>query len=378
MRITGLEACEIAVPFRVPYRLSRTYGTLAEAHAVILRVHTDVGLVGLGEADPMNPFTEETPASVLALLRDVVGPRLVGQDPVDVARLDAALDGAVHGNPTARGAVSMALHDLVGQALAVPVHVLLGGRLHDTLPMLGAIGDGTPHEDAAAIEALAAEGYGTVMIKMGARPIPEEVRRMVAARERFGDRLRLIVDANQGWAAAEALAFVDGIRSHWPDLIEQPVPRWDLDGLRRVRERAACAVSADESLVTLQDAAALVRGQAVDVFSLKVSKNGGLTATRKLAQVAEAFGVRCLMNSMLEFGITQAASLHLGATLPNLAGLGHAYHSVLRMADDVTDFRRHVVPGLATVPREPGLGVRLDEARLAKYARSTVRVGRSG
>ncbi len=126
-------------------------------------------------------------------------------------------------------------------------------------------------------------------------------------------------------------------------------------------------MSADESLVGVHDAAALIRAEAVDVFSLKVSKNGGIAKCRQIAQTADAFGIKCLMNSMLEFGITQAASLQLGCTLSNLLPIGHAYGSVVRMADDITDFGRNVSGATVRVPDGPGLGVALDEEKLKKY-----------
>ena len=376
MKITRVELFHIAIPFAKPYRLSRAYGTLTDAQAVIFKVATDEGIVGLGEADPMNPFTEETPASVMVVTRDLIAPRLIGRDPTRISIIEAALDRVVHGNPTARGAVNMALYDIAGKVHGVPVHTLLGGQHHAALPLLSGVGSGTPEEDADAIQGLIEQGYRTVMIKMGALPIAHEIRRLIAAQERFGDRISIVVDANQGWEVLEAFEFIEGIRGHRPALIEQPVPRWDIDGLRRIRDRAPCALCADESLSTVQDAAALIRAQAVDAFSLKVSKNGGLARAKQIAEMAAAFGLRCLMNSMLEFGITQAASLQVGCTLTNLLDLGHAYGSVLRMADDVTDFRRNIVGGVASPPHGVGLGVDLDEDKLEKYTRETLRIDR--
>jgi muconate cycloisomerase len=268
----------------------------------------------------------------------------------------------------------MALHDILGKVSGVPVHVLLGGRLHAELPILWGIGSGTPSEDAAAIEELMARGCRTVMIKMGALPIIEEIRRMIAARKRFEGQLHLVVDANQGWETGQALAFIDGIRGYPPDLIEQPIPHWDHAGLKRIRQRAPCPLSADESLVSVRDGAELIRRNAVDVFSLKVSKNGGIAKCRQIAQAAEMFGLKCLMNSMLEFGITQAASLQVGCTLGNLLPMGHAYGSVVRMADDVTDFSRNISGATVRVPLEDGLGVGLDERKLNQYTRDYLEI----
>lgn len=367
MKIVRIELFHISVPFAKPYKLSKIYGTLQEAHAVIFKVHTDEGIVGLGEADPMNPFTEETPGTVLTVTHNTLASHLLGQDPTEIASIESTLDSSVRGNLTARGAVNMALYDILGKAKKEPVYTFFGGLRQMELPILWGIGSGTPEEDLNAIEALIEQGCKTVMIKMGALPISIEIERMRSAKRHFRDKTSIIVDANQGWEVADALEFTEAIRGHRPDLIEQPVKQWDMEGLRRIRERSPSPLSADESLTTIQDAAMLIRERAVDAFSIKVSKNGGLDKSRQIAMVADAFGIRCLMNSMLEFGVTQAASLQLGCTLPNLLNCGHAYGSVVRMSDDITDFGSNISQATVKVPPGNGLGVALDEGKLQKY-----------
>lgn len=374
MKISGLELFHISIPFAHPYRLSKVYGTLKNAHAVIIKLHTDAGIFGLGEADPLNPFTEETPGTVMAVMREIAAPHLLGEDPTRVAAIEKRLDDALHGNPLARGAVNMALFDTLGKFHHLPAHTFLGGMLHKRLPLLGPIGSGSPAEDADAIEALIEQGYRTVMIKMGALPIGEEIKRMRAAAERFGNRITIIADANQGWQFKEALQFIVGIGRFAPLMIEQPVARSDIDAMKKLRERAPCLLSADESLVTANDAADLIRNGAADAFSIKVSKNGGLSKSLMIARTAATFGMRCLMNSMLEFGITQAASLQLGCTLNNLLDCGHAYMSVLRMSDDITDFGRNISNAVVTVPDGPGLGVAVDDKKLQKYTRDYLKI----
>ncbi len=374
MKITGIDLHHIQIPFASPYKLSKKYGTLTDAHAVIVKVHTDDGVTGVGEADPLNPFTEETPGTVMTVMRDAVAPIILGMDPTRINMIEGFLDQAVLGHPTARGAVNMALFDILGKVRNAPVYDLLGGMAQSRLPIMGAIGSGTPEEDAEAIGKWVDRGCDTVMIKMGVLPIRDEIRRLEAAQDRFGDKVRFIVDANQGWDVPQALAFMDGVRGFPPHLLEQPVDRVDLHGLARIRGRAVCPVSADESLVGLEDAARLIEHRAVDAFSLKVSKNGGLSATLKIAHAAEAFGLRCLMNSMLEFGVTQAASLQLGCTLTNLLDCGHAYMSVLRMADDISDFGDFIDGATVAVPTGPGLGVQLDEDKLNHYTAASLRL----
>jgi L-alanine-DL-glutamate epimerase-like enolase superfamily enzyme len=374
MKIKCVELFHISVPFAVPYKLSKKYGTLTHAHAVVFKVHTDSGIVGLGEADPMNPFTEETPASVMMVAKDHIAPLLLGKDPREIPRIESELDQMVSGNLTARGAINMALFDIKGKACNLPVYSLIGGLYHKQLPLLGAIGSGTPEEDKVAIGNLMNEGHTTVMIKMGTLPIEKEIKRMISAREWFGKEIFFVVDANQAWSVFETLAFIDGCRGYLPDLIEQPVAYYDIHGLKRIRDTSPVPISADESLMTTHDAQTLIRERAVDVMSIKVSKNGGIRKAKLIADSLGLFGYQCLMNSMLEFGITQAASLHIGCTLNNLIPAGHAYGSVLRMSDDITDFEKNISHGTVMVPKESGLGVALNEEKLKKYTKSYLKI----
>ena len=374
MKIAALELFHISIPFAKPYHLSKRYGTLHDAHAVILKIHTDKGIIGLGEADPMVPFTKESPDDVMTVTNETIAPYLIGQDPARIAMLEADLDRSVQGNLTARGAVNMALYDIIGKAKDIPVYTLLGGLRHARVPLLFGVSSGTPDQDITTIEEQVDQGCRCYMLKMGTLPIADEIKRVVAVRKRFGDGIKIIVDANQGWDLVEALEFIDGVRDCRPDLIEQPTDRKEIDSLKYLRDRATCALSADESVESISDAATLIRELAVDVFSIKVSKNGGLDKSKQIAQMADGFGLKCLMNSMLEFGISQAASLQLGCTLPNLADLGHAYGSVLRMSDDMTDFAKNISRSVVTVPSEPGLGVALNEDKLRKYTTDYLKI----
>ncbi len=375
MKISRIELFQISIPFAEPYHLSKIYGTLHDAHAVIVKIETDEGLIGLGEADPMTPFTEESPESAMALLHKIVGPKLIGQDPLKINQLESGLDRLVNGYPTARGAINMALYDILGKSMNIPVYELLGGLRHEKLPLLLGISSLDLNESIAVIEKLRGKGVTTVMLKMGEMPIADEIKRFIGIREHYGDAVKLIVDANQGWEVSEALEFIDGTKGYHLDLLEQPIKRHDLTGLRKICARAVCSLSADECLVEPEDAALLIREAVVDVFSIKVSKNGGLDKAKLIAQMAAGFGLKCLMNSMLEFGVTQAASLHLGCTLPNLLDCGHAYGSVTRMSDDVTDFDQYISAGFVTVPTKPGLGIALNEEKLNKYTRDYQSIG---
>jgi len=372
MKVKRIEAHHITVPLIAPYKLSKKYGTVTHAQAVITRVHTDDGLVGIGEANPMPPFTEETWGSVFAAVEHHLGPLLLGTDPRNITACNGLFDGALAGNLLAKGCLDVALWDLLGKSLNTPVHRLLGGALRSEIPLLWPLGSGTPQEDVDRIRAKMDEGYRTFMIKMGALPIDTEIARCEAIVEAFGETIRYNVDANQGWDLAQTLAFMDGTRDLPMDFVEQPLPRTADWGLPEVRARATHPISADEGVQTMADATTLAAAHAVDIFSLKISKNGGITRTWQVAQVAAAFGIRCLMNSMIECGVSQAAALHVGAALPNLWDSGQCYMSTKRLKDDVTDFGSLIHNAVATVPDTPGLGITLDEDRLQKYTNASI------
>ncbi|MEZ5658689.1 MAG: enolase C-terminal domain-like protein [Burkholderiaceae bacterium] len=367
MAIESVDLWQIRSPLHKPYHLSRFYGTLTHAEAVFVRVRTDDGLEGWGEADPLMPFTAESAGGAFSFLVDVVPRALLGREPHDHAAIMDELAGAAPGYPTARGALDMALHDLVARRAGISVSTLLGGRVRDRIPLLWPLGSESLDESSAIVEQRAAQGYRTFMIKTGSRNVAEDAARTLGLIERFPG-LIFVADANQGWSEAEALRYVALIGAAPLALLEQPVPRTRADALKRVRVAALMPVSADEGVFSLDEAGRLAGERIVDAFSIKPSKNAGLGPSRKIAALAEGFGMPILMNSMIEFGITQAASLQLGLTLTNLMDCGHAYMSTHRLHDDPTSFGSLVDNAVAHAPTGPGLGVEVDLNGLDKLA----------
>ncbi len=368
MRITRITGVHVSIPLATPYKLSRVYGTVTEAHAVVVRVETDGDLVGYGEADPHPPFTADTVPGTIAAIRDHLAPLLLGTDPREISRLDGEMDACLDGHLMAKGAIDMALFDLAGKAYGVSVYALLGGKVRDEILLSFPLGSGSAEEDVQVIEERRKLGFRSFMAKMGRNPVDAEVTRVAALSDRYASQIHLVADANQGWSRDEGEAFVAGAGASMLELVEQPVAAEDFEGLKRIREKSSIAVSADESVVTENDALRLACMKAVDVFSVKASKNGGLTKARRIIAIADAAGLEYRMNSMLEFGITQAALLQLGAVSKSLIPSGHAYMSTLRMADDFTDFRDRLGEGYARIADAPGLGVTVHEEKLSQHA----------
>lgn len=367
MKIVKIEAATVRLELVQPYVTADYKGSgLAEKTCVVVRLTTDTGLVGYGESDAYPTFTYESPETVMAVLRHQLSAAVLGADPCNVSSLHTRMDQAIAGWPFAKAPLDVACHDIWGKSLQLPVYQLLGGMLRDRVPMIWPIGGGTPAENAAEATARKEEGYQSFHVKVGALSPAQDVARVAAIRVAVGPQTPLMLDANQGWDRLTARRTIAQLESYDLSIVEQPVPAWDRDGMAQLQSCFSTPISADESLHSLHDAADLVRHDAARVFSLKTGKCGGLFRTRQIAAIAEAAGCRCFVNSMIEMGISVAASLHLAATLPNLVDHGQALMSNLRIKQDILKPDSFKYEGRdILVPTDcHGLGIEIDEDQL--------------
>ncbi|MFN3352853.1 MAG: enolase C-terminal domain-like protein [Brevundimonas sp.] len=376
-RIVVAEIFEVEAAFAKPYGLSKNYGVMTTARAVMLKLVDEDGIVGWGEANSMQPFTPESPKEAAKVLRETLLPAVMRERNPEPGPVDLLLDGAVAHQLCAKGAVSMALLDIQGHRQGVSVATLLGGALRRSLPVLWPLGTGTAEDDALVIEERAPQGFETYMLKMGDAAVEREVARVAELARRYGSRFNWIADANQGWSMDEAARFLEHATGQNLAFVEQPVAAANREGLASLQASTSFPISADESLLGLSEAAELARLGSARIFSVKSSKNGGPLRAQRVAAVGEAFGIDCYMNSMLEFGITQAASLHHAATVRNLVDVGHAYMSTLRLAEDPTDFESFVRQGRVELPTGPGLGIQVDEEHVRRLSVASHRVAAS-
>lgn len=357
--VVSAEVFEIEAAFVTPYKLSN--GTMSTTQAVLLKLTDADGMVGWGEANPSESFTGESADDAMAALRDTLLPAVLACASPEPVGIDAELDALLPRQLCAKGAVSMALLDLLGKRLGVSVATLLGGKLRKSLPVLWPLSNGTAEDDIRVIDERLAQGFSSFMLKMGTSAIRDEIERVARLEAHYGDRVGLIADANQGWSRDEAREFLAGVAGSRLAFVEQPVVKDDLEGMAMLAAGTALPISADESVVGLSHAGRIATLGAAKVFSIKSSKNGGPLRAQRIVAVAQAFGIRCYMNSMLEFGITQAASLQHAVSIGNLVDFGHAYMSTLRLAEDPTDFSSFVRDGVVHLPDRAGLGVQVDE-----------------
>ena len=377
MKITKIDIDTLAIPLKHPYHLSKEYGIFATATPVVVTVHTDDGLIGIGECDPWPLFTGDSDAVSALILQKHLAPMLIGADPRNINEIHRIMDATIRNQHLSKSAIDMAVYDIWGKWSGMPVHQLLGGKRRESMDCMWSIGGLSPEESAQEVLEAKEAGYRGCMIKVGTADWKQDAARTCAVREAVGKDFPLIADANQGWEVDTAIRYWKQIRHCDLQFFEQPVQSWDVDGMAKVHRTIDIPLSADESVMTLQEAKHLVQKDAVDIFSIKVTKNGGIQPAKAICEYAAANGIQVFFNSMIEEGITQAASLQIAATCANtVTTIGHAFFSPYRLDGDICTYYQQVKPteGRVLITDAPGLGIEADIKAMDKYRVSRVSV----
>lgn len=392
MKITRVTATSIRIPIpAAPYstenagtkigwngRLSRITPKrpTPSLDYVLVRIDTDEGLTGIGEAQADMGFFGQSLEEVQSSVEDYLGPQLVGRDPFDREYLSWLID--FRGNTCAKAGIDLALHDLMGKALGVPVAALIGG-LHKSRVMVAIeIAGGPPDDMARECVSFMERGVRAFKPKIGADP-DVDADRLRAIREAVGPEVSLRADANQGYTPKEAIRLCRLAEKYDVrlELLEQPVAAWDLQGMAFVRRSVDVPIEADESCFTIYDAMQIVKHEAADVLNIKIGKVGGLYNAKKVAAIAEAAGLRCVLGTAWGLGVEVAAKLHLAASTMTVVDAVEfteiGLHQNLLGAPNDVQLALPLSDGCLPVPTSPGLGVELDEEgvkRFQQYARS--------
>lgn len=387
-----IERIEIRV-VEMPVRLKRVFssGSYDTGPAgqllgkpVFVRIFAD-GVVGNGQIRPISPghFVADTVHSVVAAIRDIYGPLLLGKRLTDLEAIDEALTQRLAGNPAARAVLDIALHDALGKSLNLPVHDLIGGRCQSVIPLEWSVSLADDVDVMIAEARRAVEDYGIKVLCLkaaGKGGWRRDIANFEAVRRAVGDDIVIGVDPNTGWTIPQTISAMAGMRPFGLGYMEQPVLRRDVGGMAEIRAKAdGVPVMADESLFTIQDAAELAAARAVDVFCIKLYKVGGLSPARKIAAIAEASGIQINCGGLaVASQFEAAASAHFCATVPARRTFGAAefVFGVGTMGPDplVADGAMTIVDGAVKVPTGPGLGLTLDEAALERMTLQTVLV----
>ncbi|MEA2513358.1 MAG: L-Ala-D/L-Glu epimerase [Thermomicrobiales bacterium] len=366
LRIATIDVIPAKLPLREPFVIS--YGTYADVLSVLVRITTSEGVVGWGEATPDPNVTGETWGGTAATLRDDLAPALIGRDARDREAAMRALDARVERVPAAKAALDMALHDLVGRALGVPVWALLGGRSKSHLTISRVVSMKAPEEMARDAAGHVGDGFRTVKVKVGdGANWRLDAARIAAVREAIGPEIGLKVDVNQGWKTAGiAIAAIRACLSSDPDYVEQPVAWWDLEGLAEVRRQTGATIMVDEGCHGPRDVLRVTALRAADLVNIKLMKCGGLIGALTLNAIAETAGIVAQVGTMVESSIASAAGLQLALALANVRTVEMG--GPLMLAEDLGDVRAWYDRDRITVPDRPGLGIEVDEAAVRRFS----------
>ncbi|HZN36877.1 MAG TPA: enolase C-terminal domain-like protein [Pirellulaceae bacterium] len=368
MRIAAIETYPIRIPLKVAYRMISALGRHEESHFVLVRLRTDDGLEGAGEASLTVRWSGETPWGAVALIDRLLAPLLLGMelDPAQplesIAAIDRRMDAAVQHNWFSKSAIEMACWDVLGKAAGRPVYELLGGACRP-LAIRSRFSMGAydvPRARARAAE-LVEQGFDTVKVKVGGRA-EDDIARVRAVREVIGSERKLVIDANCGWDADTAIRAVRELADARVDLLEQPTGDGDYAAIARVRRECGVPVMADDMCFNLVHARELIRNQACDLISVYPGKNGGIRKSRAIVEFAEQHNVGCTIGSNLEFDVATAAMGHLIVATPNLRVEewpgdihGPAYYEVRIVKEPLS-----IAGPVTTLAARPGLGVEVD------------------
>ncbi len=366
MKVKAIEPIAVSLPMKKPVQMAGE--TVTRADNVLVRIESDDGIVGWGEAASAPTMTGETVVGMMAAV-ELLTPSLLKRSADDFAGAAAAMAARLYGNSGAKAAVEIALHDLVGRASKRPVYALLGGRQRSRMPVLAVIGSLNATADIREARERFAAGYRAFKIKVGlgsALADAERTRAICLALKGMGEPCLVSADANQGFGVDDALAYVRALGDCGLDFFEQPVEAHDLDGMARVAAASRVPIGADEGLHSRDDIVRHHERKAARGGSLKAIKLGGLRAVLDAGRLCDRLGMKINISCKTgESSVASAAAAHVAAAAPALDWGLTVTNSGL--AEDVVVEPLAVVRGHVEVPDRPGLGIEVDERRVRRW-----------
>lgn len=373
MKITKVELIPIDIPRKKVLTLAH-YGNLGQGgkfEFVLVRVHTDEGVIGVGEVPPLPPLSPESQPVIIDVQKKWIVPSLLGMDPFEIEAIWMRMDFIAPTYTMAKAAIDMALWDIMGKSLNMPVHRLLGGSKPEKIPNVGLIGIDEPDVVYKVASQFVEEGYTGIRLKIAPG---HDVECVESVREAIGDGVDLRVDCNQGYRVSEAIKMIRDIEPYVIEMVEQPTIWWDFKGLSEVASSVDTPIMAHESMYLLSDVKNLIDMGAVGVIGLKTYRPwGGITGAKRILEMARIMNIPCMFHDDLELSVSLAAATQLIS----------AYKSVITqkcelsgypewMGDDVTKESVRFEKGYVYVPDGNGLGVELDDDKIQKYSKGVI------
>lgn len=352
MRITDIACKRMTFTLHEPVHVA--FGVITGFDTLIIKVETDEGITGYGEAGPLEYVTGEsieTCEVVGALLKE----KLLGMDPIAIAEIHKVMDQTIAGNTSIKAAYDIAMYDIAAKRMGVPLYKYLGG----TDPVLTSDVTISMNPVEKMVEDCLKwkdRGFNILKIKLG-EDAESDLARMTAIRKAVGEEITLRVDANQGWNVKDSIWIEEQFRKLHIELIEQPVRDSDYEGMARITAASQIPIAADESCHTSEDALKLIRGTACDAINIKLMKCGGIYDALKINAISEAAHQYCMIGCMGESLIANTAAMHLAAARRNIRKIDLDV-TFLADCDSVVGGFCHE-GGKCILSDEPGIGVKV-------------------
>ncbi|NKQ51353.1 enolase [Amycolatopsis sp. K13G38] len=367
MKITRVEAIPFAIPYRKPLKFAS--GEVHVAEHVLVRVHTDDGVVGIAEAPP-RPFTYgETQAGIVTVIEQIFAPQVVSLSLLERETMVARLARTV-GNPAAKSALDMAVWDALGRTLDVAVTELLGGYT-DRMRVSHMLGFDEPAAMVAEAQRVRERhGITTFKVKVGRRPVGLDTAVVRALRENLGPQVELYVDGNRGWTASESAAAMKEMSDLGLLFAEELCPADDVLGRRWLVSQLDVPFIADESAVTPADVTREILGGSATAISIKVARSG-FTHSQRVHHLAEGLGLEVVMGNQIDGQLGTLCTVAFGSSYQLTARRAGELSNFLDMSDDLLTEPLEIRDGELAIRPGAGIGAEIDPDKLARYRQDT-------
>ncbi|KXZ12696.1 dipeptide epimerase [Bacillus nakamurai] len=354
MRITDIYTSRISVPLKKPFKTALR--TVYKAESAVVKITYDNGLAGWGEAPPTVVITGDSMAGIESAIHDVLKPVLLGRSLHSPEAIFYDISRLLERNESAKAAIDMAVYDGWAQMNGLPLYQLLGGY-RNTLETDFTVSVNSPEEMAEDAAGYLKEGFHTLKIKVGKDDAADDIERIRAIRARVGANVKLRLDANQGWTPKEAVTAIRKMEDAGLaiEVVEQPVHKDDLAGLKQVTDATETPIMADESVFSPQQAFHVLQTRSADMINIKLMKAGGIKRAETINAMAETCGVECMVGSMIETKLGITAAAHFAASKRNVTRFD--FDAPLMLKTDVIQGGISYSGSQITIPDDPGLGI---------------------
>ncbi|MDM1248610.1 muconate cycloisomerase [Acinetobacter sp. R933-2] len=365
----SIETLLVEIPTIRPHKMA--VATMQTQTLVLIKVTTEDGFVGWGEATTIGGlgYGEESPESVKTNIETYFAPLLKTLNGLNVAQTMRIINRNINGNRFAKCAIQTALLDIQAQRLGLPLSEVLGGRLRDSISVLWVLASGNTEKDIAEAQKMVeSKRHNVFKLKIGSRPVEEDVEHVLAIKKALGNDVSIRVDVNRAWSELTAIKGIQLLQDGGVDLIEQPCAINNIDAMERLTRKFDIAIMADESLMGPQSAYELAKRNAASVFAVKVAQSGGLIEGCEVAKIANLAGIDLYGGTMLEGPVGTIASAHVFSTFSNLA-YGTELFGPLLLTEQILKTPLQYENFELKIPTGLGLGIELDEDKIDNLRR---------